>query len=187
MLSITVPLQQYAPIFSIRLLPVSVAAQPWLTRVIRSLRAVREDPSEAHDVAASQPAKLKAMLARFEELKQSEVTLEEARLCPGPFPDGCVANLGSGVWAPWVDLKTDDGSAPAVGEAAEPSEGAPVETTSTFYWQMPGGGMSQSEAGFSWYTRVFSLWQESHPVPADFQMGMGGTCKTAMLSRSAFN
>ena len=144
--------------------------------------AVREDPSEAHDVAASQPAKLKAMLARFEELKQSEVTLEEARLCPGPFPDGCVANLGSGVWAPWVDLKTDDGSATAGGEAAEPSEGAPVETTSTFYWQMPGGGMSQSEAGFSWYTRVFSLWQESHPVPADFQMGMGGTCKTAMLS-----
>ena len=34
---------------------------------------------------------------------------------------------------------------------------APVETTSTFYWLMPGGGGSQSEAGFSWYTRVFSL------------------------------
>ena len=52
---------------------------------------------------------------------------------------------------------------------------APVETTSTFYWLMPGGGGSQSEAGFSWYTRVFSLWQEGHPVPGDFQMGMGGT------------
>ena len=57
----------------------------------------------------------------------------------------------------------------------EASAGAPVETTSTFYWLMPGGSGSQSEAGFSWYTRVFSLWQEGHPVPGDFQMGMGGT------------
>ena len=180
MLSITVPLQQYAP-RPCYLLPPSVSRGAAVAHASSVRRAVRDDPSESHDVAASQPAKLKALLARFDELKQSEVTLEEARLCPGPFPDGCVANLGSGVWAPWVDLKTDDGSAHAGGEAAEP-----VETTSTFYWQMPGGGMSQSEAGFSWYTRVFSLWQESHPVPADFQMGMGGTCKTGMLSRSAF-
>ena len=124
-LSITVSFQQYAPRPCYLLLP-SVVAQPWLTRhaFVAQRFAVREDPSEAHDVAADQPAKLKAMLARFEELKQSEVTLEEARLCPGPFPDGCVANLGSGVWAPWVDLKTDDSAessvSPAGGEAAEP-------------------------------------------------------------------
>ena len=43
-------------------------------------------------------------MARYEELRQSEVSLEEAGLCPGPFRDGCRANPDTGVWAPWVDL-----------------------------------------------------------------------------------
>ena len=67
---------------------------------------VRADPTESHDRAAAEPAKLQEMLRRYAELARSEVTLEEARLCPGPFPDGCRANLGSGVWGPWVDLGT---------------------------------------------------------------------------------
>lgn len=63
---------------------------------------VRQDPLEARDLASAQPAKLKQMLARYEQLRQSEVSVEQARLCPVAAPDGCVANLASGVWAPWV-------------------------------------------------------------------------------------
>jgi len=67
---------------------------------------VKDDPSEEHDLANSHVAKLSELLQRYEELKGSEVTLEEAQLClTGEHEDACVANLGSGVWAPWLDQK----------------------------------------------------------------------------------
>lgn len=60
------------------------------------------DPGEEHDLAASQPAKVHELMSRYTELAETEVSLEAARLCPGPFPDGCRANLATGVWGPWV-------------------------------------------------------------------------------------
>ena len=65
---------------------------------------IKTDPSEAHDLAKEEPAKLGELMARYDELRKSEVSAEEARLCPGPFRDGCRANLRTGVWAPWVDV-----------------------------------------------------------------------------------
>jgi len=47
----------------------------------------------------------------------------------------------------------------------------------SFYWGMPSTSGTSSTAGFSWYTRIFSLFQEGKPLP--MQMGMGGTWLTA--------
>lgn len=64
---------------------------------------IKNDPSEQHDRSASEPSKLAELLKRYHELRASEVTMEDAKLClTGNFPDGCLANLGTGVWAPWV-------------------------------------------------------------------------------------
>ena len=54
---------------------------------------VKQDPSEARDLASAQPAKLKQMLARYEQLRKTEVSVEQARLCPVAAPNGCVADL----------------------------------------------------------------------------------------------
>lgn len=65
---------------------------------------VEEDSSEQHDRATEEPAKVQELLARYQQLRESEVSLEEAQLClTGTFKDGCRANLGTGVWAPWLD------------------------------------------------------------------------------------
>ena len=49
----------------------------------------------------------------------------------------------------------------------------------SFYWQMAGAKTSTSTAGFSFYTRIFSLFDESlGGLPANMQMGMGGTWLT---------
>ena len=46
----------------------------------------------------------------------------------------------------------------------------------SFYWQMAGAATSSAPAGFSFYTRIFSLFDEANPL--DMQMGMGGTWLT---------
>ena len=75
------------------------------------------DPEERNDLADKLPAILNEMLARWDELQKSEVTLEESGLCPrdlGPGinvggwpdasnPDGCAANREAGYWQPWMD------------------------------------------------------------------------------------
>ena len=43
-------------------------------------------------------------------------------------------------------------------------------------WQMAGAAMSTASSGFSFYTRIFSLFEEANPL--DMQMGMGGTWLT---------
>ena len=43
---------------------------------------VLSDPEERNDVAAANPAIVKAMLARLAELGKSEVTIDESGLCP---------------------------------------------------------------------------------------------------------
>ena len=64
---------------------------------------VKNDILEQHDRAASEPSKLAELLKRYHELQASEVTMEDAQLClTGTFPDGCLANIDTGVWAPWV-------------------------------------------------------------------------------------
>ena len=45
---------------------------------------------------------LSGLLARYEELRRTEVSRAAAGLCID-VPDGCVANEKSGVWQPWVD------------------------------------------------------------------------------------
>ena len=62
------------------------------------------DRAEQHDLAASQPALVKQLEARYAELAKSEVTLAASGLCPvdAPKVDGCTANRGGGVWAPWL-------------------------------------------------------------------------------------
>ena len=49
---------------------------------------------------------------------------------------------------------------------------------SSFYWQMPGISTSTASAGFSFYTRIFSLFEEDIGLPDQMQMGMGGTWLT---------
>ena len=64
---------------------------------------IKQDPTENHDLADELPAKAQELLERYTQLQQSEVSLEEAQLClTGAFPDGCRANLNTGVWAPWL-------------------------------------------------------------------------------------
>ena len=77
-------------------------------------------------MSVTHAAKLQEMLARWDELQKTEVTIEESGLCPqhaginqgnadvrggGPLPagwpdsskpDGCEANLASGHWQPWM-------------------------------------------------------------------------------------
>jgi hypothetical protein len=66
---------------------------------------VKSDFGEEHDQAQAQPAILEKLLQRLRELQASEVSLEEAQLClpANDIVDGCRANLGSGVWAPWLN------------------------------------------------------------------------------------
>eukprot|EP01048_Picozoa_sp_COSAG05_P017382 COSAG05_NODE_2359_length_3183_cov_15.437743_3_plen_126_part_00 len=72
--------------------------------VLPCLFNVQEDPVEQHDRARELPTKVQEMLARYQQLRGSEVSLEEAELClTGALQDGCRANLGTGVWAPWLD------------------------------------------------------------------------------------
>eukprot|EP01052_Picozoa_sp_SAG31_P060462 SAG31_NODE_19635_length_596_cov_0.726358_1_plen_84_part_10 len=53
-------------------------------------------------------------------------------------------------------------------------EGAPQQVhPDSFYWGMKTSGPSEAVAGFSFYTRIFSLFDEG--IPLDMQMGMGGT------------
>ena len=65
---------------------------------------VKDDPGEQLDLAARQPEKLRQLLQRYDALQESEVTLEAAQLCPveAGVGSGCRANLGSGVWSPWL-------------------------------------------------------------------------------------
>jgi len=52
-------------------------------------------------------------------------------------------------------------------------EGAPEQVQpNSFFWRMGINGTSYGK-GFSWYTRIFKLFEEGHPL--DNQMGMGGT------------
>ena len=49
----------------------------------------------------------------------------------------------------------------------------------SFYWQMAGSKTSTSNSGFSFYTHIFSLFDESlGGLPDDMQMGLGGTWLT---------
>eukprot|EP01047_Picozoa_sp_COSAG01_P012343 COSAG01_NODE_554_length_15534_cov_101.167541_4_plen_567_part_00 len=45
------------------------------------------------------------------------------------------------------------------------------------YWQMAGAGRSEATAGFSFFTRIFSLFEEGIALD-NMQMGMGGTWLT---------
>lgn len=81
---------------------------------------VTADPEERHDLAATMPDMLATLLARYAELQKSEVTLEASGLCPekrdgkgnvmynkggvpdASHPDGCLSNLESGHWQPWL-------------------------------------------------------------------------------------
>ena len=74
--------------------PRACAASPCLFNVA-------DDPEERRDRAQGEPAVLARLLKRYAELKRTEVTREAAGLCV-EVPDGCVANMGSGVWQPWV-------------------------------------------------------------------------------------
>ena len=66
---------------------------------------VKNDIFEQHDLSDSEPSKLAELLKRYHELQASEVTMEDAKLClTGKFPDGCLANLETGVWGPWVPV-----------------------------------------------------------------------------------
>lgn len=57
-------------------------------------------------------------------------------------------------------------------EAAEPQLVHP----DSFYWGMKTDGRNEAVAGFSFYTRIFSLFEEG--IALDMQMGMGGTWLT---------
>jgi len=63
--------------------------------------------------------------------------------------------------------------------AAPPSEGdAPARVQpDSFFWDMGGAGGPQVARGFSWYTRMFSLFKETHPLT--MQMGLGGNWMAA--------
>lgn len=57
-------------------------------------------------------------------------------------------------------------------ENSDPMGGPEQITPNSFFWEMD-AGPSMEGRGFSWYTRIFGLFQEGHPL--DNQMGMGGT------------
>lgn len=60
--------------------------------------------------------------------------------------------------------------------AAETDESPSIVHPASFYWQMAGAATSTASSGFSFYTRIFSLFDEANPL--DMQMGMGGTWLT---------
>ena len=62
------------------------------------------DVAEKHDLADKLPAVLAQLVARYSQLRESEVSLKDSGLCPAHVPavDGCRANAASGVWAPWL-------------------------------------------------------------------------------------
>ena len=91
------------------------AACPCVTRPCLFQVGGGVDPEERNDLAEAQPAKLQAMLARWDELQRTEVTIEASGLCPqspginaGGWPDatskpdGCEANEPFGHWQPWM-------------------------------------------------------------------------------------
>ena len=47
---------------------------------------------------------MRSIMARYAELRESEVSLADSGLCPVGVPevDGCDANAAGGVWAPWL-------------------------------------------------------------------------------------
>ena len=100
---------------------------------------------------------------------------------------------GAGEWKPVCATDEKDVGEWTVALCTGGGDGSPVEATpptpsppspNTPPVQVAGGswhwGMSmsttQSDAGFSWYTNTFALWQEGHPLW--MQMGMGGTWLT---------
>eukprot|EP00929_Paragymnodinium_shiwhaense_P107823 TRINITY_DN74182_c0_g1_i1.p1 TRINITY_DN74182_c0_g1~~TRINITY_DN74182_c0_g1_i1.p1 ORF type:complete len:848 (-),score=126.26 TRINITY_DN74182_c0_g1_i1:287-2830(-) len=54
----------------------------------------------------------------------------------------------------------------------KPGESPAFTPTGSFFWGMI-NSPAQDGRAFSWYTRMFSLFKEGHPL--DMQMGMGGT------------
>lgn len=72
------------------------------------------DPEERHDLADTYHSKVQEILARWDELQKTEVTLEASGLCPqspginaggwpdASEPDGCAANREAGYWQPWM-------------------------------------------------------------------------------------
>jgi hypothetical protein len=62
------------------------------------------DVRERCDLADKLPDVLQRMVQRYSELRESEVSLADSGLCPegAPNVDGCYANVGSGVWSPWL-------------------------------------------------------------------------------------
>ena len=56
------------------------------------------DPGERHDLAGELPAKLREMLARWDELQETEVTIEESGLCPQDLGPGI--NVGGASTSP---------------------------------------------------------------------------------------
>ena len=61
------------------------------------------------------------------------------------------------------------------------SPGGRIDTVHphSFYWHMAGASTSTAEAGFSFFTRIFSLFDPKvGGVPAGMQMGLGGTWLT---------
>jgi len=74
---------------------------------------VLSDPEERNDLHDTMPDKVAELMARYEELAASEVSLPDSGLCPKQWleadgwpgvsaPDGCNANLEHGTWLPWV-------------------------------------------------------------------------------------
>ena len=65
---------------------------------------IERDPEERHDLSQQEPHVLARMVARYDELRGSEVSLERSGLCPAGLPsvDGCTSNRNSGLWSPWI-------------------------------------------------------------------------------------
>ena len=68
---------------------------------------ISADASEQHDLASAQPALLAQLLARYDELGRSEVSVIDSGLCPANLPqiDGCAANAAGQSWEPWLPTK----------------------------------------------------------------------------------
>jgi hypothetical protein len=69
---------------------------------------ILSDPTEHHDVGDQHPQVVASLKARIQELMASEVTVEEAELCPtkmGSLPDprGTAVAVASGFWQPWLN------------------------------------------------------------------------------------
>eukprot|EP01065_Artemidia_motanka_P031351 TRINITY_DN3767_c0_g1_i1.p1 TRINITY_DN3767_c0_g1~~TRINITY_DN3767_c0_g1_i1.p1 ORF type:complete len:769 (+),score=237.69 TRINITY_DN3767_c0_g1_i1:78-2384(+) len=127
------------------------------------LKAVSKRPSCAHACG------LVAQGVPEEHVRQrcSEAEQLPADVCPNgdAFPEGgspydaCMAG-------------TMLGAAPALLKELAPGSDPEKINPGSFYWRMDIHGKSIGRA-FSWYTRIFKLFQEGHPL--NVQMGMGGT------------